>query len=116
MDKHLQKLFEPRLKASDLGDISPQIKVERAEIVRQMANGRGFEIVNEYVMATLDGLQDSIRSAPPEQLKGIQGRIDGIQAYQNAVNLVLVDGDAAKLALEEDAETRKEMQDEGPPR
>lgn len=116
MHKDLQKLFPEHVdKNVDVSEMSAPMRVERAATVRAMLNSRGFEILNEYVLALVSSLQYSMSSAKPEEIPNIQGRIEGVKAYQNAAALVLEDGDLAKAELEEDAKARKEEELDGHP-
>ncbi len=112
----LKGVFEPREDSGiDLNDLSDEQKVARAEQVRSLIRHGGWKIMNEMVYILTSALKDSISTVKTEDLKYIQGQINGLEAWQNSASIILDQGDVAKSEIEKNAQTEEEISEEGPP-
>lgn len=119
LHKSLQGVFEPREDEDlDLDKISNDQKVARAQQVRAMLQNPGWKVMNELVSILTTSLTNSIRTAKPEQIPYIQGQINGIEAWENSLSIVLDEGELAQqeIAAENDqaeAESESKTRIEG---
>lgn len=119
LHKSLQGVFEPRQdEGVDLDKISNDQKMARAQQVRAMLQNPGWKVMNELVSILTKSLTNSMRTAKPEQMPYIQGQINGIEAWENSLSIVLDDGDLAEqeIAIENDqakADTESKIRIEG---
>ncbi len=120
LHKSLQHVFEPRdATGIDLNDLSNEQKVARAEQVRGLLQNSGWKVMNELVFILTDSLKNSISTAKIEDVKYIQGQINGLEAWQNSASIVLDQGDLAQQEIEtenDEAQARKTEPQEGHPR
>lgn len=119
LHESLKGVFEPREDGDlDLDKISNDQKVARAQQVRAMLQNPGWKVMNELVSILTTSLTNSIRTAKPEQIPYIQGQINGIEAWENSLSIVLDEGELAQqeIAAENDqaeAESESKTRIEG---
>lgn len=119
LHKSLQGVFEPRDSIGvDLNDLSSEQKIARAQQIRGLLQNSGWKVMNELVFILTESLTNSIRTAKVEEIRYIQGQINGLEAWQNSASIVLDDGDLAEqeIAKENDEAEAKTEPQEGSPR
>lgn len=112
LHKSLQHVFESREgEGIDLNELSNEQKMARAQQVKSLLQNPGWKVMNELVYILTESLTNSIRTAKPEEIKYIQGQINGLEAWQNSASVVLDLGDVAEqeIAAEND---QSEAEDE----
>lgn len=122
LNKSLKGVFEPREdEAVDLDKISDEQKVARAQQVRSMLQNPGWKVMNQLVFILTQSLINSIRTAKPEQIPYIQGQINGLEAWENSLSIVLDEGEVAEqdIAAENDQaeaedESKRRIEGDGP--